>query len=469
MTTPLLYELVNKLQKEEIRQLKKYIRSPFVTHREDLALMFFALADCIYKKKEFPTKEVLFQATFGERAIYDDQQLRSTMSDLHLIIEKYLKNLVAQDNEISSYLSLAAIYRQRNLLKHFQRIIRKVEKMQKQQPLRNTDYYQNFLLFQIENAQYQALINQRAGKLNLQEIGDTMDIRYMTQKLKHVCTQLSHQAVFQADYQFGLLKGWIDLLEGSDYLKVPAIALYYYCYRFLTDAYSQVYFRKFRQELSQNPHHFPQGELKDLYRAAINFCIRKLNEGSLEFTREGWELFQEGLETGIFLENDRLSRFTFDNVVGIGLRLKEFQAVEKFIKKYKEKLTEEYRHGTVSFNLARLEYARKNFDKALTYLHTSDPKDLVNQLISKTLLLKIYYESDEFNLLESHLDSFRLFIRRREVSDFHRQNFSKIIYYTRKLTALAPYNKAERKKIKKAIEMEKILTEKMWLLEKLRH
>ena len=138
-------------------------------------------------------------------------------------------------------------------------------------------------------------------------------------------------------------------MEDSVYLKIPAIALYYYCYKFLTDAYSQIYFQKFREELSQNHQHFPKEELKNLYRAAVNFCIRKHNEGDIEFTREGWELFQEGLQADIFLENNRLSRFTFNNVVGFGLKLKEYAKIEHFIKKYREKLDPTFQKSTEYF------------------------------------------------------------------------------------------------------------------------
>lgn len=464
-TTPLLYELIIKLEKTEIRQLKKFLKAPFVTHRTDLGEMFNYLAKCLYAGKPLPNKEVLFLETFGKEP-FEDQKLRSAMSDLHLLLEQYLKWTAVQKDATSSQLALAGLYRQRNLSKHFQRTIRKVKSLQEEQPLRNPDYYQNLLNYQVEMVQFQTA-NQRTGKLNLQEIDDTMDILYLSQKLRHVCTQLSHRAVYQTEYQFGLLKDWIDKLEDSEYLKIPAIALYYYCYRFLTEAYSQVYFRKFRAQLSQHYTQFPKEELKDLYRAAINFCIRKLNEGSTEFTREGWELFQDGLQTDIFVENERLSRFTFDNIVGFGLRLKDFSAVEDFIKVYQEKLDSDYRKSTVYFNLARLEYDRNNFDKALHYLLTSDSKDLVNQLISKTLMLKIYFESDEFNLLEAHLDSFRSFIRRREVSDFHHKNFQNIIHFTRKLIALPPYNRAEKNKLEAAIRAEEILTERAWFLEKL--
>ena len=462
---PLLYELLNQLSKEEIRQLKKYLKSPFVTHREDIGRMFEYLAKHLYQAKPLPQKEELFKYTYGE-AGFEGQKLRSTMSELHAFIEQYIIELSSKQGKISSLLALGAFYRQRNLSRHFQRTIKKIKKLQDKQGFRNPDYYQHQLNLQIEEAHF-ASANKRTQNLNLQEIDITLDVLYLSQKLRHACTLLSHRAVFQADYNFGLLKGWIDLLEEGSYLNIPAIALYYYCYRFLTEAYSQDYFIKFRQALSLHRTHFPKEELKDLYRAAINFCIRKLNEGSLDYTREGWELYQEGLSAGYFIENEQLSRFTFDNIVGFGLRLKEYEAVGDFIEGYQEKLNTEFRERTVLFNLGRLKYEQQNFGEALSYLLASNPKDLVNQLIVKTLQLKIYYESGEFDLLESHLDSFRSFIRRREVSDYHRENFQNIIYFIKKIVSLAPYNKIEKQKLKEAIKTTAVLTEREWLLQKI--
>ncbi|MGK0364598.1 MAG: hypothetical protein ACI85O_001655 [Saprospiraceae bacterium] len=458
----LLVNLFKSLKKEEIRQLKKYVRSPIVTHRNDIGQMFNCLADCFYKRKELPNKAELYIETYGEE-IFDDQKLRSTMSDLHKIIEEFLVWRIVKEDDTERDLLLLRCFRQRNQQKHFQKTQQRILKSQAKQPLRNPDYYDDQLRYQAELAKFQAA-NQRAGNLHLQEIGDTMDILYLSRKLRHACTQLSHRAVYKTDYDFGLLKEWIVSLKDSVYLEVPAVALYYYCYLFLTEEYSQQYFRKFRESLFLHNQHFPKDELKDLYRAAINFCIRKLNEGSSEFTLEGWELFQEGLKSDIFTENGQLSRFTFDNIVGFGLRLKKHGEVEKFIENYQIQLSENYQENTVKFNFARLEYDRKNFDKAVCYLQTFQPMDLVNQLISRTLLLKIYYESEEFDLLESHLDSFRLFIRRKDVSDYHRTNFQNIISFVRKQLSLPPGDRTERTKLRKAIEEELILTEREWLL-----
>ena len=465
LSSPLLYQLLLALSKSELRQLKKYVRSPFVTHREDLWVLCRILVQACYDQRPFPAKANLYQLVFGDEP-YDDQRLRSLLSDLHLIIENFLRWISSQNNALSSNLELAALYRQRGLEKHFLRTHRKTASILKQSKLRNSEHLQYHLQYQIEDNRFQTT-NKRTGKLNLQEIGDTMDHLYLAQKLRHVCAQLSHGAVYQTNYNFGLLQLWIDELEGSAFLQLPAIALYYYCYRFLTEEYSQDYFRKFRQELQLHQEQFPKDELKDLYRAATNFCIRKLNEGSLSFTREGWELYQTGLRTDIYIENGQMSRFTFDNIVGFGLRLENFEPVSTFIDQYQQYLAAEYRESSVCFNKARLEYQRRNFSLALQHLQEAKPKDLVNQLILKTIQLKIYFEEEEIDLLESHLDSFRHFIRRREVSDYHRTNFSNIISFTRKLLNLPPGNSREKEQLRQTIIAEEILSERAWLLAKL--
>ena len=130
-------------------------------------------------------------------------------------------------------------------------------------------------------------------------------------------------------------------------------------------------------------------------------------------------------------------------------------------------LAEEFREGSVFFNLARLEYGRQNYDQALRYLQQAYPKDLVNQLILKTIQLKIYYETEELDLLDSHLESFRPFIRRRAVSDYHRTTFSKVISFTRKLLSLPLGKNTQHQELIEAIKQEPILSERAWLLSKL--
>jgi len=141
--------------------------------------------------------------------------------------------------------------------------------------------------------------------------------------------------------------------------------------------------------------------------------------------------------------------------------------VDNFIHEYKEALPKKYRESTFSFNRGRLEYKRKNYDEAMQLLQKAEYRDLLNNLISKTYLLKIYFELGEFTLLESHLDTMKVFIRRKKVIGYHQTNLSNIVRYTKKIITTNLYDKEKKAKLRKEIEVEEILTEKKWLLEQL--
>jgi len=56
--------------------------------------------------------------------------------------------------------------------------------------------------------------------------------------------------------------------------------------------------------------------------------------------------------------------------------LEEFKWLEDFIPSHSKNLEEDYREPTVSFNFARLEFHRKNFEEAILHLQNAEYKDL---------------------------------------------------------------------------------------------
>jgi hypothetical protein len=460
-----LYHLIEVLTKSEIRQVRKMAISPFFLERTDVGRMFNFLVDEWLEGKKLPEKETVFKHTFPHKK-FNDLQLRGTMSDLVELIEEFLLIQNRRNNKIVTKLQLAKIYRNRKLEKSYLGTVKKTENLITIHPKRNAAYFQNVLDFQLEGMEFK-IATKRSDDLKFQEISDTWDVLYLIQKLRHVCAQLSHQPIIKQDYDFGLLSDLVKTVEQKKYIEVPAIAMYYYCYRFLTEEFNLDFFQKFREQLTNYRHLFSKRELQDPYRLAINFCIRKLNRGDKFFLEEGLKLYKEGLAEGILLENNFLPRFSYNNMIALAIKLEEFDWVEKFIETSSDLLETKYRKSTISFNLARLEYARKNYGKAMLHLQGGEYKDLLNNLIAKSLLMKIYYELGEYDSLFSHLDSFQIFIRRREVSDFHRKNYMNAIRLVKKLVALPELDKEARKSLKKQIEEEEVLPEREWLLGKL--
>ena len=459
-----LYQTLAILDKKEVRQFKRVLESPFFVLRKDMKSMFDYLMQYQIKGKPFPENEVVFKDNFPERK-YDGSMLRGVMSDLFNLIEEYLLIKKRRGDQLKTRHLLAEIYREKKLSKAYHSVVKKTALVLEEQPLRNEFYYRQLLDFQLEEMNFK-MSNQRTKVFNLAEISETMDIVFLVQKLKHTCTQFTHQQVFKTEYDLGLLSHLLPLIEQEKYLKTPAIAIYYYCYRFLTDEDGTVFFEKFKTILFEKKQLFDVLEIKEMYLFAINFCIRKLNQGDKKFSFEILELYKDGLRANYFLENGILSRFTFNNIVAAGIYSKEFDWLENFIETYAEKLEFEYRDSTVSFNLARIEYERKNYGEVMTHFQNVEFKDLINNLIAKTILIKVYYELKEYDLLFSHLDSFQVFIRRREVSDFHRKNFMSIIRFVKKIVALPDMDKDGRKALREEIEKEEVLTEREWLLSK---
>ncbi len=461
-----LVEVFYSLDKKEFRDLHKFVRSPFFNQQEKVVRFYDFLYEHIVHLKLVPEKEKVFKNIFpGEH--YDDVKLRLLMSRLNKILEKYFMYKAFFSDEIKAKSKLAGVYRQKNLPKHFWKSTEEAKSLQKRSSFRNAEYFDE--QYQIQQEEYQFLsANKRTEKLNLQEISNTIDVTYLAMKLRQTCILLAHQRVYKADYDFGLLPDVINYIENRGLLSIPAISIYYYCYYSLVNPEKVDYFIRFKKLLFEHSDKFPATEVRDLHILAINYCIKRLNEGISEYAQEGFELYKKGLENEYLIENRLLSRFTYNNIVAMALIMQEFDWTDHFMLNYKDLLEKKYQKSTYSFNKARLEYSRKNYDEALKLLRESDFNDLLNTLIGKILLLKIYYETEEFDLLESHLDSLLIFIRRKKVMGYHRENYLNIVQFTKKLLNINFYDAKEKEDLKQRIAKEEVLTEKNWLLEQIK-
>ncbi len=460
-----LYLAFASLNAVELREFGKFVRSPFFnSHPQPIALYDY-LTDCRYRAA-LPKAETAFLTLYPGQP-YDDQKLRLANSSLLTLLEHYWIYQEKFQEVGPAKAQLAAAYRKRNLGKHFQIALREARQTRERQPFRHADHYDD--LQQLEWEQYQfATATKRTESFNLQENSDLMDVAYLARKLQLACLAVAHQAVFQSKYQLGLLEEILRHVEQPQLMALPVISLYYHCYKFSTErVIATEHFTRFREILAESSSHFPAEELRTLHLLAINFGVKKINELQGEWLAATLSLYQSALERGLLLENGVLSRFAFNNIVAIALRVGAAAWAESFIHQYKSSLERQYREATASFNLARVAYARRDYPTALANLQRSDYKDLINNLTAKALQLKIYYEIDACDLLESHLTSMKNYIRRHTAIGYHRTNYSRIVYYAQALLTLNFNDRPAVEALRARIVAEPILTEKDWLLEQL--
>ena len=460
-----LWEVFVKLTKKERKELSKCVRSPWFNSRESVIQLFDFLNGLSSKCTNIPSNEELHERLFSERK-YEDIRIRNTKSFLLKIIERFLSIKEMEANQTSSNVAIASVYRKKQLSHHHRQSIEGGKKVLKEQPLRNADYYNRLYEFELE--QYRTLVSQRNLKaMNLQDLSDNLDIAYLTQKLRQTCFLISHQKVYAADYNFGLLLPLLEMAKKAQYQTIPAISLYYHCYFALTQPEEESHFKKFKSLLITHRNEFPDQELHDLYLFATNYCIQRMNNNAPQYASEALELYKEGLKDDLLLPNDRMPHITYSNIVTMSLFTKDYAFAEYFIEQYAPRLAPTLRQSIYSFNLARLQYQKKDFDKALPLLQQEVYKDLLLNLSAKAVSAKIFFELEEYELLLSHLDAMNQFIRRKKVMGYHRDNFQNFITALRKIVETPDFNKAERQSIKEKIKTEQAILERRWLLDQL--
>lgn len=460
MEKTLLWEAFSALSTAEVREFGKFVQSPFFNARQQPILLFEYLDSCRRAGRIPLNAEAAVVLNKSEKSV----KTRQANSALLGLLEQFLAYKERYQDESRAKIRLAAAYRKRKLDKHFNIALREARQSRDEQPWRHADYYHDLNLVEWERYQFDTG-TLRTESLNLQTTSDLMDTAFIARKLRLACLAASHQAVYRTEYRIGLLEAVLTHTALNNLMETPAVGLYFYCYKFQTDLqHAEQYFERFRALLFANSAVFPPDELRTLYLLAINFGIKKINQSAEGWIRATLDLYQGALAGKLLLENGQISRFAFDNIIAISLRAGELDWVEHFILEHKNLLERQWREATASLGLARVAYARRDFKTALLNLQRSDYKDLLNNLAAKTLQLKIFYESGEYELLESHLKGMKNYIRRHTSIGYHRTNFGRIVAYTQQMMALDFRKNEDLEALRAAVAGEEILTEREWFL-----
>lgn len=392
--------------------------------------------------------------------------LRLLMSDLQKLADQFLALEQWQNTPAAVENDLVRAYRQRGLDRHFQDAVQRAKIALESQPLRNSDYYLRTGVLLWEEARYHTLRHPEEAQF-LVRLSEHADLVWLTQKLRYLCLFTAYQIRFKSDQTLSLRKEVEAILEHHHFLENIAVSTWYYCLKMLEAPDAGDYFSRLKQAVFQHGLSLDREELHDLHLFALNYCIRRVNEGQTTFFHDIMDLYKDGLQKGHLLDNGVLSHFTYYNIVAAGLQTRDYEWVENFIPKYRNVLERTYRDSAYSFNMARLKFARKDYDEALELLQHSNYHEPLLNMAAKTMAIKIYYALGEYDVLDAHLEAFIKYIRRKPGLGYHRDNYLQLARYTQKLVALNRNDKAEMQALRQKIASEPVLTEREWLLEQL--
>jgi len=462
-----LFQVYASLKPGEFSQFRRFINSPFFNTNQNLVKLSDELSSYFNGKRKFKDKAGLYKKLYPDEN-YDDLKLRHLFSDLLKLLKLFMAYQVFEKNPIDQQMILLKNYRERHLVKLFEKTMKQMDILQEKHPYRDTEFYRNHYILEAEKNSFLEENMSRSIEPNLQNTMDALDVMYIVNKLRYACHMLNYVNVMQADYQLLLIKEIMIHVRENGYEHIPAIGIYYQILNTFEHPENEENYFKLKYLINEHTKSFPAAEALIIYNFAMNYCVGRINEGDNKYLNEIFDLYKTALKKSIIFKQGVLSPWYYKNITVVGLRLGEFKWVKEFLKEYKKILPADYRENAFTYNLAKYYFYREKYNQVIKMLHEVEYQDIFYSLDSKAMLLKTYYELDELDAFESLADSFKVYLRRKKnLSENHRRNYLNLIKFIQKLYRLMPGDREALLKLQLQINQARHLADKNWILLKL--
>ncbi|HMQ59233.1 MAG TPA: hypothetical protein PKE06_01125 [Flavilitoribacter sp.] len=467
-----LIAILHQLDKLEINKCRKFIHSPYFNSSLQLNQLFDFIVDHLEGNgngslPKFPSKEKLWQK-LNPRKKYDDARMRKYLSDLLKLVEGFLTQQAFDKNPLAQSARFLEAVEEKKLTKLYNSAKKTSERVSTVYPYRNTEYY--YYQYVLEKHYYGLtdFESKREDISNVEEISKNLDFFYFGEKLRLYCEVLSRRKFVNYEYQIGFIDIILNNLE-NQYDKPALLNIYYRISKLYTQPENEGNYKELINLLNELGNTVPPIQARDeLYMAAQNYCVSKINSGHQNFAYELFSLYKAMLANDIITAEGELPEWFFKNIAAMGLRLREYDWIEKFIFDYQHMLPENVRSNAVSFNLAQLYFYQKKYDRVIEQLRNVEYENVMYNLNSKTFLLATYFEMDEIEPLYSFFDTFRTYLnRRKDIPESRRKPFLDLIRFTKRLTKVTPKDKRAIETLKDEIIKNKNVASRNWLLEKI--
>ena len=182
-----------------------------------------------------------------------------------------------------------------------------------------------------------------------------------------------------------------------------------------------------------------------------------------------FNLYNRGLDQGFLLDQGKLSRFTYRNIAEIGILMKNYDWVLRFLDRYKLNLERQYRDSFYQLEKARVLSDQRNYSKAIELLANLGFSDPLIELSTRLERIRIFFEMDELEVCQYHIESMELFLRRKKHVGYHTEYYKNFISYARKLLRPEKSDIHYWRQLRTQIDKEDKITGRKWLIEKYDH
>lgn len=482
-------ELVATLRvfsKKEQRYLELFLQSPYCTngreagHELKLVRHIFTALAAGEPGKATLEEAAVYSALHPERPSFSAQTVNNAaVSTLKLVRRFIIMEMTARTWRPTSENTLLLLYfREKgafDLCKKTQ--VRLEREGPEENSLDDLDFLQDW---QAENAKaaYLVMETELKSDFNLFPSLRALELFYLVERL-NILTALFNQhriaPVFEETEQEALIEE-IDRWADKPFFNHPAVTLARKALSVLCKKGEEAEkeFEAFMEMLAQQEMHLSVFFLKRFESIAYNFCARHFDRP--EYREKLFWLFHRRLLPERQHSEEGIHCIEFLSMIKTALMGEQYDLAKSFIDTYRYRIKgRETAQKYYQFGLALYYFELKRLDEARSIIVHLNFHDIVYKYIFKTLEIKIFFEAGEDNheFLRSRLGTLKVAVHRDKTSMPEEKargyrNFVNIMLRLVHWCSDPDQDKRWLLELIREVEEGKDISEKVWLLKKLR-
>ncbi len=467
-----LAEILLKLTKIEFRNLEEFLLSPFFNKNQNILKLYYILKD---NYSSLPSGMVEQQDIFRQifpKEKFDDVKSRKLLSNFTKLVEQYLIILELDNNKVNTNIILLNAFKDRNITKSFESLKQIILKEKTSGIKMNEKYYQDMVNLYAQmlsyhadtiSSEYETLITKLEEAQNYKFIISKLNINYLASYVKNN----SNKNFNQRNWIFEDVIKFVEKNKSDIKKNHPVVYLHYLNYKMTSDEETPGAFIDMKQFIEENIDQLDNASIRFFLMNMNNYCVKLYWNGSNEALNDILRINSYLDDKDILFIDKKVNANNFLTVVNLSLKLNAVQWVENFLNKYKDRFPEELKDSTIYLTLARILFARKDYDKALFALGKVKYINYFYYINSKLLLCKLYYELNYLKEISSIIESIKQFQKRNDnIPTAMNKAINSFLTYLKKLVRMK-MNPSER------LNYEDILkatytAEKEWLADKVK-
>jgi len=394
---PICIELLNSFTDVELESFQHIINCPYFNTDKVVIRIFESLKKHILHKKRFDEEAQIFiyYKVFGVSNI--EKMLRSKekkhfnakLSLLKKLAEQFLTIEGLQHKKANFYDLLLEQLLDKRQYRLFEKHIKQSELLAQSQK-KDLSYFQFKKIIEAHKLHYSNLTASVYKKDNLPELNYIIDSEYLLLKISYYITLLTIQQITKIDFDT-LFVNSIDKIISLENFETSGPIIIGKATIELLKHQEKEYFEKLLTLLKQYATEITEEDLSYSYIIAINFCVRKMREGGMQYL-DLFKLYEEMDKQNLFLEGDFVPIIKIKNYVSAACRVGEFDKAKIIIEKYRPFINKSDRANVCNYNYGVVAFYQQNYNEALKYFIRADLGQDANL---KAIILKCHYEMDK--------------------------------------------------------------------------